>query len=79
MNSKLEELRGGYMRANSRLAIEGPGWAAPIYWLESLPRARWWACLRDNGYLILSFFGLLGSLWGSWYLWKWFVRALLAE
>lgn len=54
-------------------------WAAPIYWLEALPRARWWLWLRENIAMIVSSLLLVGSLWGSWYLWKWFIRALLAE
>ena len=36
----------GDIRPPRRIDIEGPGWAAPIYWLESLSRARWWAWLR---------------------------------
>lgn len=33
-------------RRRLRMEIEAPGWAAPIYWLESLSRARWWAWIR---------------------------------
>lgn len=58
------------------LQMEMRLWAAPVDWLESLPRARWWIWLRENFQILMAMLFLIGSLWGSWYLWKWFVRAL---
>ena len=45
-DDEIGELIRDCRRITSRMEIDAPGWAAPIYWLESLSRARWWAWLR---------------------------------
>ena len=43
-NKRWDELYREKARIDSEMQMRI--WAAPIYWLEALPRARWWKWLR---------------------------------